>query len=474
MPLPTRRRPESGSMVVVQMHEVAGHIPEGARDVTSTAPAPAADGERILLLECRLEQLRSALDEARSEADSVRMKLAEGAVREADQARRHSLVHQELAEARAEIASLRERLDRSEALRAELEGHLFEAGARGDAAELVRLRREVMAQRQRSIVSERTSARLRARADELLMSRETLLTRVAEWQRLVQREGPAAADLAEFMAELRRDILHLEHRNAAGERQEAALRQRLVRAGLDPDASPEGVSRIAEAPPPVPAGPSESAQAEAPARTVIDSAPVVTANAGDGVESDGVEPVVPLVAVETAELELVDLFDDVVSPTDEDTDSFGVEVAAPDAADQRPAGRVAEPDREGWEFEPATAAADSAPVDGLRAEDPSVRATAYERLVRALENEPVRLALHLRPGLADPHPRVRRRAVLAAATAHRLPVRALLEPLQSDPDPHVRRVVREVLRHARSAERRTESEEPAVLAPARVAAERRP
>src|SRR6185369_6644891 len=58
----------------------------------------------------------------------------------------------------------------------------------------------------------------------------------------------------------------------------------------------------------------------------------------------------------------------------------------------------------------------------------------------------------LRFGLTDLDPRVRRRAVLTAAMAPDVELRPLLEPLRSDPDPQVRRVVREVLRHAPATE----------------------
>jgi hypothetical protein len=82
------------------------------------------------------------------------------------------------------------------------------------------------------------------------------------------------------------------------------------------------------------------------------------------------------------------------------------------------------------------------------AEEPSVRAAAYEALGRLLEREPSSLEPYLRTGLADTDARVRRRVVLAAATARKLALRPLLAPLTEDPDPQVRRVVREVLRQA--------------------------
>jgi HEAT repeat protein len=80
--------------------------------------------------------------------------------------------------------------------------------------------------------------------------------------------------------------------------------------------------------------------------------------------------------------------------------------------------------------------------------EPSVRAAAYEALGRLLERAPAALEPYLRTGLADADARVRRRVVLAAATARGVSPGELLDPLREDPDPQVRRVVREVLRQA--------------------------
>src|SRR5256712_8263883 len=91
----------------------------------------------------------------------------------------------------------------------------------------MRLRREVAAARERIAASEQTASQLRARVDELVASRETLLTRVVEWQRAVRAGDTEAVDLAEFIASLRRAVLDLERDNALGERREAALREQL-------------------------------------------------------------------------------------------------------------------------------------------------------------------------------------------------------------------------------------------------------
>jgi HEAT repeat protein len=74
-----------------------------------------------------------------------------------------------------------------------------------------------------------------------------------------------------------------------------------------------------------------------------------------------------------------------------------------------------------------------------------VRAAAYQALGRLLVRDPARLAPHIRRGIADANPHVRRRAVLAAAGARGLALRPLLEPLTDDPDPQVRRIVRRIL-----------------------------
>src|SRR5207249_12092239 len=85
----------------------------------------------------------------RAEADQARIRLAEAAAREAGETQRLSVLQDEVARARAEVAALHRRLEHSEALRAKLQGHLFESEGKGDAQELMRLRREVAAARER-------------------------------------------------------------------------------------------------------------------------------------------------------------------------------------------------------------------------------------------------------------------------------------------------------------------------------------
>ncbi len=342
------------------------------RSGVSPGPAPPTGSDRTLLLECRLEQLRGALDEARAEADQARIRLAEAAAREAGETLRLSVLQDEVARARAEVAALHRRLEHSEALRAKLQGHLFESEGKGDAQELMRLRREVAAARERIAASEQTASQLRARVDELVASRETLLTRVVEWQRAVRDGDTEAVDLAEFIASLRRAVLDLERDNALGERREAALREQLEQATA-PSAVP---------PPPSPVPPPPS------------------------------------------------LADDLVAAL----------AAAQNPQDQvelllRLGRRAGGGDDAFYAVRP-----------WATAEDPNVRAAAYQSLGRLLERDPARLEPHVRWGIADANPYVRRRVVLAAAAARGLALRPLLEPLSGDPDPQVRRIVHRILR----------------------------
>ncbi len=358
----------------------------GRAGAVSAGSAGPANPDRILQLECRLEQLRSALGEARSDADRARLQLAEAAAHQADETRRYGLLQDELARVREEAAALHRRLEHSEALRAELEGRLFESAAQGDAQELVRLRQEVAAAQERALVAEQTAAQLRSRVEELVALRETLLTRVVEWQQAVRQGDSEAVDLGEFIAALRRAILELERENAEGERREAALREQLDKRSTVTDTA-----------------------ATAPAETKEPAADAAAAPPLALERGSADDPVAALAAAESPERQ-ADLL---------------LRLA-------RGGGDVAF-----YAVRPWAAAA-----------DPIVRAAAYQALGRLLERDPARLEPYIRSGIADDDPHVRRRAVLAAAGARGLALRPLLEPLTGDPDPQVRRIVQQILRRA--------------------------
>ena len=343
--------------------------------VTAPRRSTPVGSDRTLLLECRLEQLRGALDEARAEADQARIRLAEAAAREAGETQRLSVLQDEVARARAEVAALHRRLEHSEALRAKLQGHLFESEGKGDAQELMRLRREVAAARERIAASEQTASQLRARVDELVASRETLLTRVVEWHGAVRHGDTEAVDLAEFIASLRRAVLNLERDNALGERREAALREQLEQATAPPPPRPAAMPAVTPEPPQPPA-----------------------------------DDLVAALAAAQHPQDQVDLLLRLGRRGGGGDDAFYA---------VRP-----------W----------------ATAEDPNVRAAAYQSLGRLLERDPARLEPHVRWGIADANPYVRRRVVLAAAAARGLALRPLLEPLSGDPDPQVRRIVHRILR----------------------------
>jgi hypothetical protein len=376
---------------MTDQEKLAGAVPVTAADAGS-----GSDRDRAFLLECRLEQMRAAVDEARAEADRARTLLAESTAREADHASRNQILHRELASAREEVASLHRRLEYSEARRAGEEGRLFESHAPDDARELVRLRGESAAVREVTAAHQRTLTDLRARVEKLVASRETLLTRVAEWQRAVRGGDADAIDLAEFIAALRSDILELERRNVLSERREAELRERLRR-----------VEREAEEP---------GKEAAVAAGNVEEFASEAAVTATGMAEPESGEEVLATEEEERA------------------TESSPV-----DDAESRPdallrLGRSGDADAfyviRSW----------------LGTPEPQVRAAAYQALGHLLERDPARLEPHIRWGIADPDGRVRRRVVLAAAAARGLALRPLLEPLRQDPDPQVRRVVHEVLR----------------------------
>jgi hypothetical protein len=480
--------------------------------------SPTADRQRVLLLEFRLEQLHSQLQGARTEADQARTRLAESTTREAEQVDRAAMLHRELADARAEVAVLHQRLERSEAMRAELEGHLFESGARGDTRELIRLRRELFDEKRRSTVRDRELERLRERVEDLLGSRDLILSRVAEWQQLVREDGPEAADLAEYMSELQREVLQLEDRGVEAAAREADLRERLILAGVDPDseASIQDGKAGDPAPPLPPPEPAPRADAEAPRRAEAGPSARVDPGPGSPVDSGLRSPVdsgsrptpqpAPDVAVASEaqgaplDAERLDRATDAVTPTGGDGDRLAASTAehapgnapqpAPEDEGERTRSRSQTGERVSAPLSPpatslpATVASDRGAADALvaalasadlpalrselllrigrtggknlpgvvrpwiRSPEPAVRAAAYEALGRLLDRDPESLRPDVVEGLSDEDPRVRRRVVLAASTARGLPLRTLLAPLREDPDPQVRRVVREVLRHA--------------------------
>jgi hypothetical protein len=363
--------------------------------------------------------MRASVDEARAEAHRARERLAETTARQAERTRQHQILHDELAQAREEVALLHRRLEHSEALRAQLEGRLFEGSAPEDAEELVRLRGEVATYRDLTAAREKIVTDLRARVGGLVAGRETLLSRVTEWQCAIQEGNADAVDLAEFIAMLTGDILEIEHRRVAAEQRGASLEQQLLRAREQGYVEPAAAVEPEAAVEPL-------AEATAPSTVVTEPPGVVAEPAAIAAES-------PVVATE-----------------------LPAAVSASEGVESRIDSLI----RLGRSGE--TRAFDTI-ITSLGATEPRVRAAAYQALGQLLEHDPDRLEPHIRRGVTDSDSRVRRRVVLAATAARGLDCASLLEPLRHDADPHVRRLVNEVLRRLSPA--------PGLDAPVRAAAD---
>jgi HEAT repeat protein len=230
----------------------------------------------------------------------------------------------------------------------------------------------------------------------------------------VRHGDPDAVDLSEFIAALRGDILELEHRNVLAAEREAELREQLERVGVAAQAS---------------AAPSTAVDVAEPEPDDVESTAIVEQEEGATPETPDETPVLEIAAAAS-----------VTPPPVEDLAGALVEAGGAE--------------RQIEQLRRLGKSRDESAFYAIRrwatAPDARVRAAAFEALGRHLEEDSERLEHHLRWGLADADPRVRRRVVLAAATARGLAIRPLLEPLRLDPDPQVRRVIHEVLRRASS------------------------
>ncbi len=369
---------------------------------------------QILLLECRVERLRSALDSARAEADKAREQLAVSVSREAEYAGRCSELEAELAEARAEILSLHRKLDFGESLRCELEGRLMEPRSDGDA---VNLKAELHAATERRRVQERIVVDLRRRFEQVAASRERLFARVAEWQACVRNDSPEAIDLAEFIADLRGEILALEQQHMEAEQR------------ADETSSPSRDDGDEDV------GTRKSGVIAGHARPPIDSRNV-----------KAVMPTGKSIANELLRRELLEgssmmklraarrLLD-----LEGEKASEPIAVALAGVDEEQRAQMLVMIGRTG------DARATGVVRPWLRSHDPGVRGSAYEAMCRLLDGCPNELVECVEAGLQDEDPRIRRRVILAVATAREGSHRVLLEPLSEDPDQQVRHLVRRVL-----------------------------
>ncbi len=448
------------------------------------APGSSGYGEEMdtsasLLLECRVEWLEASLGEARAEADRAREALAFATAREAEQARRLGEVQEALAEANAEILSLWRRIDRAENLRGEQPLSSQRSGLAPDRDELFELRQEVSMGKERSQAKDRYIENLRRRLDEMSASRERLFDKVASWQRLVREDGPEAADLAEFIAELRAEILSLEGERARSEEREQALRDSLAVLQSDQATStPKGQlqdSSLLEddfGPGTEPRGLTDwdEAKDDASSKDRVSNRNEIDVNRGHGPRKSS-----------SVGLELISCHEPFSTRSSRGSTmnpshsrSALVEALADEVVQGHSSVRLRAARRllslEGQGAAGALAAglasaesvylkasllvllgrtgdyrAIGAVRPWLKAKEAVVRSAAYEAAARLLEGNEEELAAYLRAGLSDPDPVVRRRSILAVATAKSISSRPLLDPLKSDPDTQVRRLVHKVL-----------------------------
>ncbi len=194
--------------------------------------APADVRERIVFLECRCEQLAAANEVAQAELAYTRKSLAVAEQREAACVAQQQGVQALLDEKIRVLAEQSRRLTESEALRLAIEAR--QKSGEEELRAQVRSARMELEQKKRDIAM--LSSKLedaRARIETLDRSHERLYTKLFEWHSLVQAGTPDAIDLAEFIAELRAEVLSLERLLARSEARERALAAVLGAAGVD-------------------------------------------------------------------------------------------------------------------------------------------------------------------------------------------------------------------------------------------------
>ena len=170
--------------------------------------------ERACFLEWRLEQLEHLLQSERDTSRAQRIELAKAAGREAESAGRVFELEQRLAEARQEVATLSERHAVADAERLNLERSLAQAGS---GLSVKTLRTALLQEKQRADIKSRALETARIRIHALERARERFFYKLVQWQRLIENNERDNIDLAEFIAELRGEIMQLASENEKAE-----------------------------------------------------------------------------------------------------------------------------------------------------------------------------------------------------------------------------------------------------------------
>lgn len=331
--------------------------------------------ERIYFLEWRLEQLGSVLEDERHAARKARAQAAEQAARCADSAR--------------QIAKLEETIAQMHQAQTERDAQTQSAEdpkQAQSANEFARLCLELVQDRERIALKDRELGYARDRLAVLESGRERFFARLIEWQRATR---PEDVDLAEFIAELRSEIMTL------------LTREQELQARLEPSQTPPVAAQLTfkEA---------QDYLEDPQGKALID-------------ELQSESPQVRRLAAKR----LVEHAPDRAAPA--------LVVAAEKAqAPQERANLI------GLLGKTDTPVGRASIAQARDSEDPQLRAAALEASLHTAENEAAMLQI-AELGLSDEAPAVRRRVLVALASMPKFDALQLLLPRLEDPDPQTRR-----------------------------------
>lgn len=234
---------------------------EPQRSFGSPSELLASTLERLGFLEWRLEQVEATERSAQLQLSQLRRELADESRARLQADRRALELEERLSQERNQTATLSERLARSERGYRELESSI--GGSGGINQELGR---ELLLEQQRGEMQSRSLRAARDRVEVLERANARFFERLLQWQRSQPRD-PEAVDLAEFIAELRAEILDLSRKEGARAEASARPERRSQPPSAQAAAStrPETPSTPASEPPSAPERPAPLVAAEAPA-----------------------------------------------------------------------------------------------------------------------------------------------------------------------------------------------------------------
>lgn len=368
--------------------------------------------EELTLLEWRLEQLEAALEDARAARHADLGQLArEAEAREELSARLHEL-EESLVEARQRAEALAEQLQIAERGRADFEHRLREAKHAHRAA-LEELVRERDRETHRAVVARRALENARERLDGLERAQDRFFGRLVSWQSLTGADREQV-DLAEFIAELRGEIVRLYERFE----QEAG--------GEESDGS------SLEVPAPATEIPDEPLREPEPAKSVISSALPEPARPPAGAWARRLREAT------SSELRLHAARTLAEHPHPE-------AIPALRRAMRRASDRLERVELIGLLGKIGGAEAAAAIDHEAESPDPLLQAAVFAARVSMAHRDPAERDALIADGLAHAEPVVRRRAILAAAASPSEGLARLVAPHLHDPDGGVRQAANAAL-----------------------------